>query len=91
MGVHDMSKYQEVKRLFEVPQDEPLFILRAQDRIAIPTIQVYRAMYEIGANEVASVAGRPSNVAAFADHLTAVVDNFRRWTIKNYSKMKLPD
>lgn len=91
MGVQDVSKYAEVKTLFGVPQDEPLFILRAQDRLAVPTIACYDAAFGFAAMASGKTLHDPDTVRHFSDHLWAVIENFRRWSQRNPDTMKLPD
>lgn len=94
MGVQDIGKYPTVKRMFGVPADEPLFILRAQDRLSTPTIALYECLYAEAQASLygeSGVSTRSEAVSTFDDHLMAVVSNFRRWQLKNADKVKMPD
>jgi len=74
------------KNLSEIgAEDEPLFVLRAQDRLAIPTIECYRQLYAIHSQS----AGRYDPL--FADHVGAVISNFGRWQMRTLNAVKLPD
>ena len=50
-----------------VGQDEPVFVLRAQDRLAAPTIEMYRTLVA-------------SHGSSLADALQREIDAFRRWS-----------
>jgi hypothetical protein len=41
MTVRDYSTYPEIHRLLDIPIDEPIFILRAQDVASVPTLLDY--------------------------------------------------
>lgn len=59
------GKYGKVN-IPNVGEDEPIFILRAQDKLAEPAIEMYRTL----------VASHGSPVA---DELQKEIDAFRRW------------
>jgi len=50
-----------------IGDDEPVFILRAQDKLAEPTIEMYRALVA-------------SHGSSLAEDLQKVIDAFRRWS-----------
>jgi flavorubredoxin len=50
-----------------IGDDEPVFILRAQDKLAEPTIEMYRALVA-------------SHGSSLAEDLQKVIDTFRRWS-----------
>lgn len=52
-----------------VADDEPVFILRAQDRLALPAIEMYRLLAE-------------SNDAGVASQLEGQLEVFRHWSGK---------
>lgn len=90
MGVHDLKPYPEVKRLLGIPQDEPIFILRAQDVLYPAAISAYSALY------MAAIIGQGQNEFAdsdwnFIEHLEACQYNGRRWQRKNSERVKIPD
>ena len=59
-----------------IPDDEPVFILRAKDLNAIDTLEFYRNQCE-----------NPEHQAAIARRM----DDFKRFADRNLSKMKEPD
>lgn len=90
MGVHNLDVYPEVKRLFEMPEDEPIFVLRAQDRLYVPTISAYEALFMAALNAT-GVKALLDGHWEFADHLDSCADTGRRWAKRNPEKMKIPD
>lgn len=80
MSVHDLSVYPDIKDLLEIPQDEPIFILRAQDRSSVETLKFYTE------EQV-----RPGNDPVFMDNLRQVKDEFEHWQIENSEKVKRAD
>jgi hypothetical protein len=90
MGVHDLDKYPEVKALLGIPEDEPIFILRAQDVLFRPTLAAYEALY------VATAKARNpegSNMTSeqwnFADDVDETADDARQW--QRTHPVKIPD
>ena len=80
MGVHDTDRYTEVKSLLGIPEDEPIFILRAQDRAAPNAVDEYGHMAErIGASEKFCVG---------VDRCAA---EFDAWQVANPQRVKVPD
>lgn len=51
----------------KVGEDEPVFILRAQDKLAEPAIEMYRTLVA-------------SHGAPMADRLEKEIDSFPRWS-----------
>lgn len=80
MGVHDTDVYPAVKQLLGIPEDEPIFILRAQDQCALEAIPVYA--------QLANDAGAPKQ---FLAGLGDVAFQFSDWRMKNRDKVKVPD
>lgn len=80
MGVHDTQHYGEIKRLLNIPEDEPIFIIRAQDNISVSAIDDYMDLSE-----------RPGNDPTFMDDLRKVRNEFADWQIKNSDKVKQAD
>lgn len=85
MGVHDKGAELAAKKAFGIPEDEPIFILRAKDYFAIPTLADYRHHCDM----LMSDAQRPS-LDWFRDLDTAIAD-FKRFQMDNPDKMKVPD
>lgn len=62
-----------------VPEDEPVFILRARDNCAGPAIGVYlEEMYDVGAPQDR------------IDQIKQVFDRFRAFGVENQQRMKIP-
>lgn len=81
MGVHDHDVYPQVKQLLGIQEDEPIFILRAQDIVTVSTIHAY-AMY-------AKEAGQEDE--AWLEHVRADASEFSEWQAENADRVKLPD
>jgi hypothetical protein len=62
------SKYGNID-IPKVGKEEPVFILRAQDKLAQAAIEMYRSL-------------AASHGSAVADALSKELDRFRRWTGK---------
>lgn len=60
--------------------DEPVFVLRAQDNLALPTLEQYEGFAEDNGCD-------PS----FLEDLRQVKNRFEDWRIKNTAKIKNPD
>jgi hypothetical protein len=80
VGVHDVDKYPEIKRLLGIPEDEPIFILRAQDNASLPTINAYW--------DVVTDMGVALDFAADLDDCRIEFENFR---LAHPDSMKTPD
>lgn len=78
-GVH-ANRDSEIKSILGIPDSEPIFILRAQDKLAIHVIQEYAAM----ADEV----GIP---ATFVEDVEDDVMAFTMWQKENPDRVKYPD
>lgn len=59
------GKYEKVN-IPKIGETEPIFILRAQDKLAEPTIEIYRLL-------------AASHGSGLADQLQKEIDNFRKW------------
>lgn len=80
MSVHDLSKYSEIKKLLDVPLDEPIFIIRAKDKAAWLALNDYRYR--------ARFMGAGENVI---DRVNESIEQFQLWRENNPDKMKVPD
>lgn len=78
------NKYGQVS-IPGVPDDEPVFILRAQDDLALHTITRYRNT----ASQIEDKEKLPSNEWFAA--LDSVIADFGQWRQDNPDKMKIPD
>ncbi len=80
MGVHSsQSVYAEVKKLLGIPEDEPIFILRAQDRFSAGAITAYRATV------------MPLATSEWDARVNADITEFRNWQRINVERVKVPD
>lgn len=80
MSVHDIQHYPEIKRLLGIPEDEPIFILRAQDEVSLDTVEAYIDMSE-----------KPGNDPTFMQNLRQVADEFNHWQVEHSDKVKQAD
>lgn len=81
MGVHDLSVYPEVKKLLGIPEDEPIFILRAQDKFSVAAVSDYYG--RAGMQE----HNRPS--LDWFENGNGVIEEFGEWQQTNNTK--IPD
>jgi hypothetical protein len=82
MGVHDLEKNAEVKVLLGIPEDEPIFIIRAQDDLSYEVIDYYRKTAKsIGASK------------EFRKGVKEILLNFADWRkiAKEEGRTKIPD
>lgn len=76
------SKYGKID-IPNISDDEPIFILRAKDKLAFTTLLEYeRLAMRRGAGDIPQ---------QFMDNLEQVIDRFEKWAEENPDKMKLPD
>lgn len=80
MGVHAKSFYPEIKKLLAIPPDEPIFILRAQDKAAEASIESYQIRAE-----------SKGAVSEFLEGVGEAVTEFRQFKAANPERMKVPD
>lgn len=80
MGVHDLQHYFDIKRMLEIPGDEPIFIIRAQDKCAVRALLAYQ-----------SIAAELDASIGFLDHLHTCIEEFEEWQDKNRNRTKVPD
>lgn len=86
MGVHDLDRYDEVRSALGIPEGEPLFIIRAQDKLAPETIFNYRRSY----TQRTLVDGEIPN-QEFRDNLDDVCHEFLAWQHDHPDAVKFPD
>jgi hypothetical protein len=80
MGVHKTEVYPEIKALLGIPEDEPIFILRAKDNASVSTLSHYE-------NTAAALGSSDE----FCIDVSVCTDNFENWRDKNRGKTKVPD
>lgn len=83
------DKYPAVKALLEIPEDEPIFILRAQDRLSSGTIRGYIERYAAIPDE--DYGDGLEDAAGFIDHLGEIETVFTHWQRDNADRVKIPD
>jgi hypothetical protein len=92
VGVHKKEVYAEVKRLLEIPEDEPIFILRAQDKLVPRIVDAYGQDYS---NELASQGIKFGNASeeqkAFGRGIEKVVGEMMTWQDEHADRVKVPD
>jgi hypothetical protein len=99
MGVHDVDATQECKKLLGIPEDEPIFILRAQDILYPAILGVYEqcflaAVQGAQSSEISrasEMSGLTDEHWQFSDHVDACRSAGLRWQRKNPKKIKIPD
>lgn len=63
----------------EVPQDEPIFVIRARDRLSLPALTYYKQLCAM------------DNCTKFhMDAMQAAIESFEDWQEMNEGKMKQP-
>jgi hypothetical protein len=87
MSVHD-ADYETVKHALGIPEDEPIFVLRAQDQLSVPTIQ----RYSLFAARVEPTTEQEQPFSQeWQDGLVAVIQAFTEWQQEHGDQVKLPD
>lgn len=74
MSVHD-ADYVAIKTELGIPFNEPIFVLRAQDRISKETIEHYRML-----------AKHEGCSTAFVEGIDAEINEFEHWQESNTTK-----
>lgn len=80
MGVHNKAAYIEIHKLLAIPPEEPIFILRAQDKHSIPTLYFYHHL----------IAQRTGD-QKFADDVSQCALEFTRFQNNHPDSVKEPD
>lgn len=96
MGVHaDAGTYKQVKALLEIPEDEPIFIFRAQDELCGLVISYYHSMYFKSARQrnlhMGNAARLTPEQQKFAGEVLSVEEAVFGWQETNSDKVKFPD
>jgi hypothetical protein len=74
----DYNRIQDPANL--IPEDEPVFLLRAQDLFYVDTLRYYRSLLQ-----------HNGSGTGMRDSVTAHIDASIRWRNKNWEKIKMPD
>lgn len=83
MGVHDKDQYPEIKRLLNIPEEEPIFILRGKDKFALQTIDYYGHSIDI--------AVRRPELQPFLQDVDNCAAEFQMFAAEHSDRMKVPD
>jgi hypothetical protein len=83
MSVHDCD-YSKVKEALGIPEDEPIFVLRAQDVFSVPTIARYR-------NFAAQMEAGTEPSQEWFDNIDKEMESFQTWQGENRTVVKVPD
>lgn len=87
MGVHQSDDiYYQIKSILGIPPDEPIFIIRAQDRYSVKTIQSYRKKVRDGTK-----IEDAEKVFKWYEQVGSIINNFINWQRDNRDKVKVPD
>lgn len=88
MSVHRSKEvYSHIKQLLDIPDDEPIFILRAQDKFAIKLLQMYRNLVRDGVKP----KNRDSKFNDWFENIGSIIVHFVHWQKNNRDKVKVPD
>lgn len=86
MGVQQGEEvYLEIKKLLDIPSDEPIFIIRAQDQFAVPTLADY--LYYV----TKGTSSDRENIEEWFNNMREIGNNFLTWQRENVDKVKVPD
>ncbi len=80
MGLHDVSKYPKVKKMFDIPEDEPILIFRAKDKASMAALTCY-------ANQLVALGADSRFISDFRVQRS----EWNQWQHDNEGKMKIPD
>lgn len=88
MGVHDKDRYGEIKEALDIPDDEPIFIIRGKDSLAPTIIDLYDLIYM----STAKVQGVEEHKAMeFSDGVREIYDEVREYQHAHADVVKVPD
>ena len=86
MGIHQSEEvYSKIKELLDIPDDEPIFIFRAQDQFSVPTLADYLN------NVVEGTDNADNNMSDWFQSMREVGNEFLTWQRSNEDKVKVPD
>jgi hypothetical protein len=85
MSVHDTDKYDEVCRILDFNEGEPIFILRPTDKLIVPVLARYHNM----ARNIEDPELMPNQ--EWFDSLDDHIEAIRRWQNHNPDKVGIPD
>lgn len=86
MGVRQNKEiYSEIKELLDIPIDEPIFIIRAQDKLSIEAITLYRTIVNN------SLPIGDEKALTWEAEIGSIRNDFINWQRDNRDKVKVPD
>lgn len=86
MGVHQNKEvYTEIKKLLDIPVDEPIFIIRAQDKFSFSIIKNYKNTV------IGNIPIGNKKWNEWKEQVESIMDNFINWQRANRDKVKVPD
>lgn len=88
MGVHDVQHYPEIKRLLGIPEDEPIFIFRAQDMLMGDVVDDYRRRYT---QRALTMGASTAEIDRFASELESDIYAISAWQETHKDVVKVPD
>jgi hypothetical protein len=83
MGVHKTDEYGKIKEILDIPIDEPIFILRGQDILAVRTVEGYI--------DNAREYTKDGITVGWMQNMEFVREEFMDWARSNMDKLKVPD
>jgi hypothetical protein len=87
MSVHD-GNYKLAKKNLGIPEDEPIFVLRAQDALSCATLARYINL----ARAVEPTKSKPVPFQTeWYESMKETADEFLAWQRANQKSIKLPD
>jgi hypothetical protein len=87
MGVHEKEAYSHVKRCLGIPQDEPIFVLRAQDKLSPEVLAFYKQRYY----ETTRFDEIDDDYSRWLADVGSKRSDFVNWQRDNREKVKRPD
>jgi hypothetical protein len=80
MMAHDAKYGRVTTEKKDIPDDEPVFLIRAQDEGAVSAINGYAEVaYSVGASD------------AFVEWVRTIADEIRDWQEEHRDRVKVPD
>ena len=88
MGVHQDNSdvYYQIKMILGIPKDEPIFIIRAQDKFSVKIIRYYHDLVRDGVRNIPN-----KGFSEWLSNVESITNNFLNWQRDNRDKVKVPD
>jgi hypothetical protein len=87
VSVHQTERYKQIKGILGIPEDEPIFILRGQDKLAAGAIESYE-------DDADRKDGREEGFSPTQEWFAQIdghANEFRLFASGNPERMKFPD